>query len=377
MKTRLLLALALAACDPVQEKSLNQSPAQKVESLEAQRLEVAEQVDAIFEKKEKLDVSREDIALKLPELLEGFGKVIIAPENFDPKKPNLYLIANQHFPPNSPVNGRVRNSILLTQKQGLQIAHTLISLGADTQFLEGVSADSELRHDTNYSGQLGEWPQAALPTYRKTGEINRSYIAAEGIYGDELTSLGVEDHEKIGRASMEYSELESSLFPQARQEIILNLARALGITENSSDLDGLRAQIQLQAAQLHPDEINNLIATHVLTNAKYKAFLDAAVKFQFEKYRGRNERFAAHIHERMQEKPSDCFFIVGAQHVKELSGLLKDVNTFVVSPNKISQDNIDFFAANYTEQDYKRTILDWDLYVFGLKPEPKQSFFSE
>ncbi|MEK7145673.1 MAG: hypothetical protein AAB802_00640 [Patescibacteria group bacterium] len=377
MKTRLLLALALAACDPIQEKKLDESPDQKVERLEEQRSNVSKQVDTILEKKADLGIPREDIASKLPELLEGFGKVIISPENFDPKKPNLYLVANQHFPPNASTNRKVRESILLTQRQGLQIAHTLVSLGADTQFLEGVGAGLELRHDVNYSDQLGEWPQAALPTYRKTGEINRSYIAAEGIYEDELTSLGVEDHEKIGQAAKEFSELDQRLFPQARQEIILNLASALGITGNSSDLNGLRAQIQVKAAQLQPDEINNLVATYVLTNAKYRAFLDVAVKFYFEKYRGRNERFAAHIHERMQEKPSDGFFIVGAQHAEELSGLLKGMNVFVVSPNTIPQEKIDFFAANYNDEDYKRTILDWNLYIFGLKPKPNPTFFSE
>ena len=155
MKTRLLLALALAACDPIQEKKLDESPDQKVERLEEQRSNVSKQVDTILEKKADLGIPREDIASKLPELLEGFGKVIISPENFDPKKPNLYLVANQHFPPNASTNRKVRESILLTQRQGLQIAHTLVSLGADTQFLEGVGAGLELRHDVNYSDQLG------------------------------------------------------------------------------------------------------------------------------------------------------------------------------------------------------------------------------
>ncbi|MDP3976291.1 MAG: hypothetical protein Q8P95_05245 [bacterium] len=106
------------------------------------------------------DIDRDQIPTQLPALLAAYGEVTV-PENYDPKKPNLYIIAQQHFSKNSTRNEDPEKDKQTIEVQAdiLKIAHLLHAMGSGTQFIEGIENGRQLTHTEPLKGSgVGEVP---------------------------------------------------------------------------------------------------------------------------------------------------------------------------------------------------------------------------
>lgn len=328
-----------------------------------------------------IEVDRADIPDQLPSLLHGYGVVFLTPEDYDPQKPNLFLIANRHFVRNRPMSNEMKSATHEVQRRVLRIIHVLVALGVKRQFLEGIDESLELTHEMTDKSVVGELPYFALPEYRKTGRINRAYIAAEGIYEGDLESLGAENSSQARMIHANARQADQVYFHRAHTNIILGLAHELAI-----DLGRPRAmtrelkvrfadQIRAQVRGLSEARREELINEFVRANINYQLFLDAFSAAEYYKHEGRNERYAMRILTIPAEQREDAFFIHGANHSRSVERRLRaEFNVFIIRPEGVNDSAILHDKGSRTLDEWRRIIIKHDLYVFGLSEEPGEEY---
>lgn len=374
-----LAAATLEGCEQNPER-LKPSATPFVE----QRTEIKEQVKAqgVFaEVQPDPTLDRKNIPVVLSQLIGKFGRIVDVPQNYNPNLPNLYLLATKHVDPKKPEATRYQGQV-----EAVEIFHILRKLGVGQQFLEGVHEGMELEHDRDYNGLIGEWPKKAMPNYTSTGEINRAYIAIEGIYGDQVQSWGTEDMELAVQMSNSMRTADQNLFLPARANILFELARAVGISIQEADRrtlshpgnqDHLAKLIREKTAQMKPEEVEALIRDHVDSNKDYEAFLEVVSDFHYWKIQGRNAGYEKVIREKMVEGAPDAVFVVGAKHVRHLSKLLRGMNVFILTSNDVPDGMVNIPYESFTREDYRKGIKDYDLHAFGLSEKQRDSFLNE
>lgn len=344
------------------------------EKVTDQTTEVAPQ-RGLFNKNEKtIEIERALIPEQLPVLIREIGNVEV-PENYDPEKANIYLIATSHvqssnnFPPN------------MVQEECVRFFHILHALGVRKQFLEGVDSSVELTHDT-VNPKLGENPITALPEYKKTGKINRAYIAVEGIYGDDVESVGVENEMEYMHIKRKYLHAINVEFHTIIRQIVSNLADRLKITVDHKRLIDRRyiqsiiEEIDRKTGALSAEEVSELVNEVVLANDAYSQFADTVSERFYYRIQGRNETYAKRINADNENQQQDAAFIVGAQHVKGLKRLIKDANVFILLPGHLEPDAESPFFLDYSKKDYRDKVIAHDLSTFGLAEKPEEDLFN-
>ncbi len=327
----------------------------------------------LFEPSKPRAIEREKIPEDLNELIKQFGEVVEKPENYDPSKANFYIIANKHFIP-----GRLDPDIYKIQEDNVNIFHVLHSLGVKMQFLEGVPAGLDLQHNRPYP-QLEEPPLSAMPDYRKSKKIHRAYVAIEGIYGDDVRSVGIEDLQNFIMIRNNFHVADQEDFPKAVFSILSDLAREFKVEYDSDRLQDenynkeFTSRMMDLTSKLTPEKRFELVKKYVLANPNYLNFLDAAAKWYYVRIQGRNRKYSEAIEKYGGQ--ADAAFIVGAEHAKNLASLLRDRNVFIVKSKNVPKEPLSPFFTNFTEENYRTTILGHDLYILGLGEKPKNSLF--
>ncbi len=375
----ILTAATLEGCEQEPEKLEPLAP-----PILEQRIDVREQVKAqgVFaEVQSDPTVDRRNIPVILPQLIAKFGRVVEVPQNYDPSLPNLYLVATKHVEPKNPASTRYQDQV-----EAVEIFHMLRKLGVGQQFLEGVHEGMELEHDRDYNGLIQEWPKKAMPNYTSTGEINRAYIAIEGIYGDRVQSWGTEDMKLAVQMSKIIKTADQNLFLPARAGILFELARAVGISIQEADKktlshpgnqDYLAKLIREKTAQMKPQEVEALIRDHVDSSKDYETFLQLISEYYYWMIQGRNAGYEKIIREKLIEGAPDAAFVVGSKHTRHLSKQLRGMNIFILASSNIPNSMIDIYYESFTREDYRKEIKDYDLYTFGLSQKQRDSFLNE
>jgi hypothetical protein len=303
-------------------------------------------------------ISKSEIPKRLQSLLEGYGKIIDYPENYDPQKPNLFLIGNQHIKDES---SKKENDLAYSiQKDIVNIYHILASLGVKQQFIEGRGNGVELTHNQP-EDPVDEVPLTALPEYKKTGKIFRACTAIEGIYRENLSSFGTEDLTKTLEIQKNMEYAHSDLYIKARETIVLGIAQELGINIYDSPYEVIN-NVREHLKNLPASEIDKLVEKYMLSNQDYVEYLKKFTEYFYYRMQGRNQIMVESINNNSQK---DSIFIVGSAHVKQLHKLLKEkFNIFTIAPPGIEE--IDVFYSEWTLEDYKKHIIEHDKYLFGL-----------
>lgn len=334
--------------------------------------------------KESLDVRREDIPRDLPSLLSGASVVESVPTSYDPKKPNLYLIGVGHVGK----KGSKDEETYAVQEEALRTFHVLYGLGVRRQVLEGVLPEIELKHNVR-NPILQENPIDALPVYKRTGKTYRAYIAIEGIYGDKVSSQGADEIRPMLRMTQEAKAAEQD-FPFAMLQIMTGLCDHLRIPYNRAFLQNppsidegmrylytLRDSVRMAVGTLTTTQIEELVNNYVLANPEYKRILDTLSNRFYERVQGRDKKLAAVINGQAQ----DTAFVVGAGHIEDLKSQIRGYNIFVIRPKSASKASFKPSFSHYTLSDYRRVVLEGDLYEeFGLrleKPRGSKDMFLE
>jgi hypothetical protein len=324
-----------------------------------------------------LKISRADIPVVLQDLIGGFGKVVHLPINYDPAKHNLYIIGAGHV---ESATGDYSEDGYRIQREILKIFHALFSIGVERQFLEGITNGEVLEHDVDNS-KYGETPVRSMPRYRESGRIKRAYVAAEGVYGDAVESVGVDaDVLKIADIIREYRRFDTEEFPTIVAQILGGIGKDLGI---SFDYDSLyvnpRALAQLNGiirnklSSMGKEGLEALAKKHVLRNSGYQRWLDVASEHMYMRLEGRNDIFVKGIRAAGRDGKKDSVFIVGENHVRGVLGQLEEeggYNLFVIIPNSGGK-GFNSGERYRTRQEYRDGIIEADLHNFGLGPEPK------
>ncbi len=318
----------------------------------------------LFTQSERKSVDRSKLPEELNSALLGLAEVKLISEVFDPKKPNLYLIPQEHF--DEGVTPEIAAEIFSLQEDIVRIHHALFSLGLKRQLLEGVEIKTELQHNTARK-ELGEDVLRSFPTYKETGKVHRAYIAVEGIYGDKIRSVGAEsEFERATKIYVDFKEKDENLFPKVKAKILQSMGEELG-ANNPAELSEALKKVSAK-------EHTRLAALYVLDNPQYNEFLNAAARRYYDRLQGRNVRFAQAIDE--ETGNDDTSFILGAGHIDDLTPRLdKRHNIFLLIPKGLDASHMHPFFTNFTEADYRKNILASDLYMFGLGDKPTFSLF--
>jgi hypothetical protein len=321
-------------------------------------------------------ISRADIPANLQGLIGKFGKVVHFPKEYDPTKPNLYLLGASHV---ETFSGQYNEGGYKVQDEILRIFHLLYSLGVERQFLEGVTGGEAFGHNVD-NPKYNETPISAMPKYKKSGKIKRAYVAAEGVYGDEVESVGVDvDMEDAQRISAEYQKFDSEEFPMVAMQILEGVGRDLGIEFDYASLykdpsasERLHPVIKQKLASMSKEDLGKLAEKHVLNNPGYKRWLQVATEFLYMKLEGRNDAFVRGIHDAGRSGKKDAVFIVGGDHVPGVLERLEssgDYNLFFIVPNSGRERSDEYYRK--TKAEYREAIIAADLYHFGLGHEPE------
>jgi len=337
----------------------------------------------LFQRLPKNDtVQKKDIPAELPKLIEAHGRIIEAPVQYDSSKENFYIIAASHVDRNP---GEKDNPYYV-QGNIVSIFHILYSLGTRTQFLEGVEKTTELKHNGIHD-ELAEKPLTALPKYKKTGKINRAYIAIEGLYGNDVDSFGAEDVKRSMAIERSYREADRE-FGLTWIEITESLAKELSISYDSALLrkdknyfDGIVAEIRKKTAQMKEQDLQKLVSRQVLSNQRYADFLSKAAAWHYERIQGRNITYANAIFAKQTSAgdKKDAAMIVGSEHVPHLAKILGErYNAFIILPKGLDERTArKFFSLFDSEDRYRQTVLKHDLHTFGIGAKPDDSLFGE
>lgn len=329
----------------------------------------------------KPDIPRADIPKNLQNLIGEFGKVVYSSKEYDPTKPNLYLLGAAHV---ETASGQYNRGAYETQDEILRIFHLLYSIGVKRQFLEGIPTGEIVQHDVD-STRYGETPMRSMPQYRGSGKIKRAYIAAEGIYGDAIESVGVDiDLHEFTRITNEYIKFDEEEFPKILKQVIEGVCKDFGINFNydflENDPNALMRLEQLAKERinlLNDEEIKKLAEKHVLNNPLYQRWLQIAVEYFYMRIERRDDAFVRGIREAGRSEKRDAVFIVGAQHSPGILEQLErdgDYNLFFIVPHSIFDPKIISYLGSYrrmTREEYRQDIIATDLFGFGLGPESR------
>jgi hypothetical protein len=315
------------------------------------------------EEPEKLD--RTKIPEELETGIQAFGEVVDSPskDEYDPKKPNLYLIGVGHV-----VDQEDKTEYQKIQKNAVQVFHQIYKLGVKQQFIEGIVEGEELCHDKP-DPILEEHPIDAMPKYKKTGKIKRAYIAVEGIYGDKVDSIGADDPTFL-QLNEEHERAARILRPKAMSEIFHVLAKELGVNVDQSKMADLTytrdvlEKLRDKVSKLSAEEKKRLIDKHVLKNETYKEYLEIAKRFWYGRIQGRNLAFAKAI---KAEGGEDSAMVVGSHHLGHLKKQFPDFNVFVIAPKGLEKKDLEYEKSSFEkEEEYEEDIMSYDLALFGL-----------
>lgn len=325
------------------------------------------------------DIERSQIPSALPGYLEGLGRVHSSPEDYDPNKPNLYLIANKHFSSEKGSigyeKGGFKKRLYQTQETVLKISHILFGLGVRRQFLEGVPRGFQMKHDETRSRGLAEFPHRAMPVYRRTGQIHRSYVAVEGVYGNEMESVGAEDQETWLRLEAEARRAMNEVFPRMIISIVPAIAQDLGIPFNTPPrwtprtITALSSRIRERTRTLSPEQVQDLVVRLVQTNPDFSTYVNARARYSHDFISGRNERYASEIASPTAEGRKDAQFIVGALHVEGIRESVKDHNVFIIQPKEVDDEELVSPDQGVTLDEFEEKMAKGCLYSFGLREE--------
>ncbi len=303
-------------------------------------------------------ISRKDIPAKLGKLIQGFGTVLKSPENYDPKKPNFYIVGVEHV-----FGADDYKNFYPTQADALRIFHMLFALGAKRQLLEGKSQGFEIEHNQEYP-YLDESPITALPKYRKEGKIKRANTAAEAIYGADLKSIGIENPEDINLIAKYYQIMNTG--HQHNGDIFTMLSRLFGLEiDPSKSNEELRKSILSHFTKLSAEK-QIALQTEVVSHPTSKYLLNLAANAHYLKIIGRNNDWAKKI---PQLPKADTTFLVGVNHCTDLSEKLassKAYNTFIILPNKVDPKSAKVHYHNWKYADFMQAVVQDFLYTYGL-----------
>lgn len=325
----------------------------------------------------RVGIDRKSLPKELESALKDLAELQPVAE-FDPDRPNLYIIPQMHFV--GQVSRDQAKAIFELQGRILRIQHVLYSLGMRKQFLEGVPVGVELKHNV-VNPNLGEDPVRAMPNYLSTGKVRRAYVAVEGIYGDGIVSLGLEGNfAETLKLDQEYNRADAAVFPKAREQILEAVGKGLDIDMPSDQQTGaisydrLKIEIQKRVSKLSAEVIQSLVEKYVFSNPYYLDFLQAATKRFYNRIQGRDEQYVKGIS--AYTDGQDASFAVGAEHCTHLVSLLgAKYNVFVIFPKGLDKAEINPFFSQFTEEDYRKSIIEHDLEIFGLGPKPKHSLW--
>ncbi|OGJ42609.1 hypothetical protein A3B60_00810 [Candidatus Peregrinibacteria bacterium RIFCSPLOWO2_01_FULL_39_12] len=329
----------------------------------------------LFTPAKKMDVPRIDISKYLTEHLADSAKISV-PENYDPNKRNLFLIANHHYVEGSLITPERYKRIGDLQKAVVMIFHRLFETGVTVQFLEGVSPDlADVRHDTAYP-RLTESPKISFPAYKKSGEIFRASMAVEGTYGDLVRSTGVDEMRGLSQLQRERDEAFDEDLGRVADQIIRDIAVSLGIPVGNKvgNIERLRVLIWQKVSVDKTGLQEKLLAKFVLGNPEFIVLLNKMVGFYHWRSGGRNERMSKAITAVVSANPSDSAFIIGGGHIEPLSKLFPEMNVFVITPSGLSgtvdkESDLSPFWVNFSREDWFEHFLKLLMYGFGLTDE--------
>ncbi len=321
------------------------------------------------------NLDRKELPHKLEALLGSLAQVRLVSDHYDPSRPNLYMIPQMHFDRESPDSEGAK--IYPLQSKIVSIGHILYSLGLKRQFCEGIPRGNDIQHD-KVDTTFSEDSARSMPEYKKTGKVRRAYIAIEGIYGSEISTVGAEgDYQKQIDVDVDFGKKEKNEFAQARLEILEGVAQELGIAvpgdKNTDPTYYTRLSHEIAKKVMHfsRETQAHLLDTYVLSNEKYRAFLESAVNRFYNRIQERDAEYIKTI----EQDPSkvDTSFILGVGHFAHLEPLLKAVgyNVFFVIPQGIDQAQMSPYYSHYTKDDYFKNIVQNDLFNFGMGPKPK------
>lgn len=365
------LVLSVAVGVAVALSGRNQDPGSQNN---AQR--VSAPATGIFNPRKNLvDFTPENLETELKSRLEGRGVVFDFPEHYNPELPNLYLLANMHLTPAVRDPERIKK-IMEVQNDNLEIYHVLAQLGVRRQFLEGIVSGIELHHDVPVP-MLAEDVVRAMPGYRRSGKINRSYIAFEGVYGDDLESLGVEpshdEREKIVRDRNEASRRFYSILSEVHQE----LAKRFPLDFQRD----LRDQIWQEVSKLDEDSRRALIEEVLLSRSDYQEFLEAMSRHRHFRIQGRDQHAVKEILKNFEQDDKDSVYTVGSEHIGSLKRLFKgrDLNVIVLKAQALAGTDarVENCRSGFDLEDYKNAHIEYDLHIMGLGPAPKCSLYEK
>ncbi|PIQ77133.1 hypothetical protein COV82_06060 [Candidatus Peregrinibacteria bacterium CG11_big_fil_rev_8_21_14_0_20_46_8] len=325
----------------------------------------------IFDPAVPLSINRAEIPSRLAELVEPYGEVVDFGFDYDPSRPNLYLVAMSHVAKENPEGW-------IVQQEALNIFHQLYRLGVRTQYMEGIDKSIEMRHDRKYSA-VQEYPLNAMAQYRSTGAIHRANVAIEGVYEDEVRSVGVEDvsrHIEIKKRfnAAPFNRALFEILPQllARLEILYDAQLFRSSQEYAKTT--LVNKVRKRVAQNPNFDVQAFIDEVVMNNPSYQKFLDAATEERYYLIQGRNAEYAGIINGEATAK-KDKAFLVGSNHIRHLAGLIEGQNIIVVRPHHVDANEVRTFHDTFDKKAYRENIHRYNMYLFGLGPKPSQSVY--
>jgi hypothetical protein len=326
---------------------------------------VAEELCLFLPSEEPEKVGRAKIPEELKSRIQPFGEIIDAPsaEDYDPENPNLYIIGVGHV-----ADQESKTKFQKIQKNAVKVFHQLYELGVRQQFIEGMPKGEKLDHDKR-DPELEEHPLDAIPKYKEEGKIKRAYIAIEGIYEDEVDSIGADDKGFL-QLKRDHERASRILRPQAMNEIFDSIAKEMRVEVDRKRLGNrqyrmsILKKIKAKISQLSAEEKEIIITEYVLGNDKYKEYIDIAKRFWYKRIQGRNNSFATTI---KGEGRKDSAMVVGAHHSEHLKKQFPNFNVFVIAPRGVEKSRFKYPKSSFEEEDYKKDIMKEDLAVFGLE----------
>lgn len=320
-------------------------------------------------------INKSDIPSQLPALLAPYAEVRI-PENYDPQKPNLYVIAQMHIG-GGRLNPQIRGEIHQIQGDMLKIIHLLHAMGTNTQFIEGVENGQELTNaGIRQNPLLWDIPSQELQRYRNMSAIDRASTAAEGIYGAELDSYGIDiPGSAITRRHEDQTLADNNYLLNAKREILLQLCTRFQIplvplaNENEgSFMDRLAEEIYEKVRLLPAEEQTRLFEEVVKGNQNYCQLLEMYSRILFERYSERDRIFFENLNR--QSDRGDALFTVGGDHLVYLTTTSPPSNWNVISirPYGITPDMLNTPGVQRSIDEWREDIERKGKSHFGFAP---------
>ncbi len=331
----------------------------------------------IFSPRSLKTVDRSELKRKIEMGLSSLAKEVRFPDDYDPSKPNMYLIGSDH------VKSRLKSDKLEDayehQRIIVDIFHVLRENGVERQFLEGISSGVELQHDVPNSN-LDEHPHGAMKGYIRSGNINRAYVAVEGVYEDDIESVGAEvPYSTYRSVKSAYSSAERRDFSRAKIDLTVRMAKWLGMDTNPKRFGGnIERLLEEVKGELDKRNISNddlkAWQDQLFAHPSYQVWLNVAAKYEYFKIQGRDRAYAETMGRYADGK--DSAMIVGSKHLGHLSSVVQGYNVVEIVPSGPIEVVDPYFASDFSVEDYKASIFAHDLYKLGIGPRPEYSVWT-